>query len=319
MLLSLLGTLPLMAQAQDDWRNSVEVDVELLLLVDVSRSMSPRELDIQRRGYAAALTSDAVLGVIGDGFIGNIAVAYVEWAGDGNQRVVADWQVLRTREDAEAFAGIILSHTLPGMRRTSIASALRNGALMFDGNGYIGLRQVIDISGDGPNNEGGAVTVARDAALARGIVVNGLPLMTREGIGGQWHLEDLDKYYAACVIGGPGAFVVPVTEWASFGDAVQRKLVMEISGLVPEAPQFARATPENGPENVPENGPANLPETIGGTLPVPGTGRASRGWPLPEALTGAPLRPAQYATADGGYDCLVGEKIWQRYRDGWEP
>ncbi|MCA0921009.1 DUF1194 domain-containing protein [Pseudooceanicola nanhaiensis] len=293
-----------MAQAQDDWRNSVEVDVELLLLVDVSRSMSPRELDIQRRGYAAALTSDAVLGVIGDGFIGNIAVSYVEWAGDGNQRVVADWQVLRTRADAEAFAGIILSHTLPGMRRTSISSALRNGALMFEGNGYMGLRQVIDISGDGPNNEGGAVTVARDAALARGIVVNGLPLMTREGIGGQWHLDDLDEYYASCVIGGPGAFVVPVTEWASFGDAVQRKLVMEISGLMPEGTQFATARPDTLP----------APD-----MPAPDTGRASRGWPLPEAVTGVPVHPAQYAPNGGGYDCLVGEKIWQRYRDGWEP
>ena len=266
---------PAAAQGVPEWNpNDVEVDMELLLLVDVSRSMAPRELEIQRRGYAEALTSDAVLNVIGDGFLGHIAVSYVEWAGVYSQRTVVDWTIIGSLGDAQDFARTLTTHSGTGMRRTSISGALRAGADLFDGNGYQGLRRVIDISGDGPNNEGSPVSMARDEVVARGITVNGLPLMTQDGMGGQWHLEDLDQYYANCVIGGPGSFMIPVTDWDEFAAAVRRKLVLEIAGRMPPVPEFPRPT---GPDRV-----------------IPTQGAAA-------------------------YDCLVGEKIWQRYRDSWEP
>ena len=135
-----------------------------------------------------------------------------------------------TRAEAEAVAAALLAHTHYGLRRTSISSALTASAALFEDNGFTSFRQVIDVSGDGPNNHGAPVTRARDTVLAQGIVINGLPLMTRDTFGGMWHLDDLDAYYAACVIGGPGAFVLPVHDWSEFPAAVRRKLVLEIAG-----------------------------------------------------------------------------------------
>ena len=186
----------LLALAAVPARAETEVDIELVLAVDVSRSMSPAELEIQRRGYAEALTSDAVLSAIADGFTGRIALAYMEWAGDGSTRIVIDWTVVGTRAEAEAVAAALLAHTHYGLRRTSISSALTASAALFEDNGFTSFRQVIDVSGDGPNNHGAPVTRARDTVLAQGIVINGLPLMTRDTFGGMWHLDDLDAYYA---------------------------------------------------------------------------------------------------------------------------
>ncbi|MCM2560955.1 DUF1194 domain-containing protein [Lutimaribacter sp. EGI FJ00015] len=208
----------------------VEVDVELVLAVDVSRSMQPAELELQRRGYATALTSDAVLGAVGRGLLGRVAITYVEWAGSRSQRVIVPWTLLETAEDAEWIAAQILTQSGGAMRRTSISGALELGAQSIDANEFQGLRRVIDISGDGPNNAGRAVDAARDRVLAQGITINGLPLMTRDALLARWGIPDLDAYYAACVIGGPGAFLIPVTRWEDFGDAVRRKLVMEIVG-----------------------------------------------------------------------------------------
>jgi hypothetical protein len=244
--------------------DGIEVDVELLLLVDVSRSMSPGELEIQRRGYAEALRSAPVLAAIRSGLLARVAMSYVEWAGLGTQRVVVDWRLLETRDDLDAFADVLANEFNPALRRTSISSALDYGARSIRDNGYQGLRRVIDVSGDGPNNAGRPVLPARDAAIADGIVINGLPLMTREGMGSQWHLDDLDEYYRHCVIGGPGAFVIPVHDWAGFAEAVRRKLVLEIAGLPPT--------------------------------------RVIR---------------AQYRPAPA-YDCLIGEKIWERNRRYWD-
>ncbi|SFP20338.1 DUF1194 domain-containing protein [Tranquillimonas alkanivorans] len=224
--IALLAALPVRAQP-------VEVDVELVLMVDVSRSMTPRELEIQRRGYAEALTSGPVIQAIRGGLLQRIAVTYVEWAGSTAQRPVVTWRLLRGEEDARAFADILTTDFNAALRRTSISGALLAGAEMIETNGYKGLRRVIDISGDGPNNEGGPVEPARDSVLSRGIVINGLPLMTREGMGARWHLDDLDLYYEHCVIGGPGAFVIPVTTWDGFAEAVRRKLVLEIAGTRP--------------------------------------------------------------------------------------
>lgn len=217
--------------------DGVEVDLELVLLVDVSRSMTERELEIQRRGYAAALNSDAVYDAVHSGLLQRIAMTYVEWA--STQEVIVDWRLLETREDLAAFAETLSNQFNLTLRRTSISEALVFAADRIESNAYSGLRRVIDISGDGPNNQGRPVTDARDAVLAEGIVINGLPLMTREGMGSQWHLDDLDVYYDSCVTGGPGSFVIPVLDWADFADAVRRKLILEMVGL----PQPERLTP----------------------------------------------------------------------------
>ncbi len=226
-MLLLLFCLALPARAE-------EVDLELLLLVDVSRSMSPAELELQRRGYAEALRSDSVAAALGRALTGRIALAYVEWAGEFRHTVVQDWTLIEGRADLNAFAAELERRKTVTQSRTSISSALRHGAFLIGSNGFNGLRRVIDISGDGPNNQGGLVTEARDEVVGAGIVINGLPLMTHDAGGAAWRIDDLDLYYAECVIGGPGAFVVPVREWPDFADAVTRKLVLEIAGAEPE-------------------------------------------------------------------------------------
>ncbi len=218
--------------------DGLEVDLELVLLVDVSRSMTERELEIQRRGYAAALRSDEVYEAVRSGLLQRVAITYVEWA--GTQEVVVPWRLLETREDLEAFAASLSNAFDPALRRTSISGALVFGAAAIGSNEYEGLRRVIDVSGDGPNNQGRPVAEARDQVLAEGIVINGLPLMTREGMGSRWHVERLDIYYENCVIGGAGSFVIPVLDWEDFGEAVRRKLVLEIAAA-PAAAKFLPA------------------------------------------------------------------------------
>jgi hypothetical protein len=218
------------------WAEDLEVDVELFLAVDVSRSMTPDELEIQRRGYAEALLSDDVLAAIQSGLLGRIAVTYVEWAGDTAHRVVVPWRILETRQQAEEIAETIAWSLTPGMRRTSISGALDFATSTFEDNGFRGLRRVIDVSGDGPNNQGGPVVEARDRAVAQGFVINGLPLMTNDMLSEIWGIPDLDVYYSACVIGGPGAFVIPVLDWDEFAPAIKRKLILEISDARPSAP-----------------------------------------------------------------------------------
>ena len=196
-------------------------------MVDVSRSMSEGELEIQRRGYAEALRSDAVLTAVRSGLLQSIAMTYVEWA--GTQEVVIGWTLIQSREDLDAFADVLSARFNPALRRTSISEAVIYGAELIERNEYRGLRRVIDVSGDGPNNQGRGVEEARDAVVAKGIVINGLPLLTQDGFGAYWHIDQLDVYYRRCVVGGPGSFVIPVLDWADFADAVRRKLVLEIA------------------------------------------------------------------------------------------
>lgn len=210
-----------------------EVDVELVLAVDASRSMSIEELEIQRRGYAEALGSDIVMKAIEGGLLGRIALTYVEWAGAGNQRVVVPWTEIATPAQARDVAEQITAFYDNSLRRTSISSALRYSANSIEANGFEGLRRVIDISGDGPNNMGAPVRAARDEVTARGITINGLPLMTQDLMSELWGIPDLDVYYTRCVIGGAGAFVVPVRGWDAFPAAVKRKMVLEIANIVP--------------------------------------------------------------------------------------
>jgi hypothetical protein len=233
----------LLAAAAPAAGQGVRVDVELVLAVDVSRSMTPNELEIQRRGYAAAIASAEIIDAIRNGPEGRVALTYMEWAGAGSQRTVVGWTLIASGEDARAFADRLITRFDENLSRTSISGAIDAAAASFDDNGFAGWRQVIDVSGDGPNNHGRPVEDARDAALARGIVINGLPLMTDEGIGRQWHLPDLDRYYRDCVIGGPSAFVIPVSDWSEFALAVRQKLVLEFVG---PAPPLIRAQHDPG-------------------------------------------------------------------------
>ncbi len=225
-----------------------EVDVELVLAVDISQSMDLEEQEVQRAGYVAALTSEEVLEAIRYGPLGRIAVTYVEWGGIGEQFVIADWAVVEDRATAEAFAGQIAEAPLQHRQRTSIASALSHAMAMVESNRFEGIRRVVDISGDGPNNQGGAVTASRDAAMAAGITINGLPLMMKAEKNAWQAFLHLDHYYEDCVIGGPGAFSIPVRSKEGFADAIRMKLVLEIVGLQPhdsEPIRVAGRTPVN--------------------------------------------------------------------------
>jgi hypothetical protein len=222
-------------------RAETEVDLELVLAVDISRSMSVADLAIQRHGYAEALQSAEVLAAIRGGFTGRIAITYVEWSGAGRQRVLADWTLVETAADAAALAARIAAETGGSLSRTSISGGLLFAARRFETSPFTAPRRVIDISGDGPNNEGPPVTAARDAVLARGITINGLPLMSGLAADPIWHIDNLDRYYRDCVTGGPGAFVVPVRSMGAFPAAVRRKLVLEISGLAAAGLRLAQA------------------------------------------------------------------------------
>ncbi|MBC8130520.1 MAG: DUF1194 domain-containing protein [Rhizobiaceae bacterium] len=222
------------------------VDVELVLAVDVSWSMDIGEQRIQRDGYVAAFRSPEVQQAILEGGSGRVAVTYVEWAGAFSQSIVVPWTLIDSREAADGFAYRLSNEEPARERRTSIAAAIDFAAPMFDGNGYAGIRKVIDVSGDGPNNQGRMVTEARDAAARRGITINGLPLMTSGASAGyaNWgSIPDLDRYYADCVIGGPGAFMIPVNDWVQFPEAVRRKLVLELAGGWPVRPKESGAAP----------------------------------------------------------------------------
>lgn len=213
-----------------------EVDVELILAVDISQSMDDDEQRIQREGYLAALTSEEVLRTIEYGPIGRIAVSYVEWGGENHQTVIADWQIIEDLATAQSFASKIIEAPLNKDHRTSISTALLFSATHMENNHFEGMRRVIDISGDGPNNQGGGVVATRDAVISQGIVINGLPLMINEDAQAWSHLRHLDHYYEDCVIGGPGSFAIPVHSMSEFEDAIRMKLILEIAGLTPNPP-----------------------------------------------------------------------------------
>ncbi|GAB5377369.1 MAG: DUF1194 domain-containing protein [Acuticoccus sp.] len=209
------------------------VDVELVLAVDVSWSMDIDEQIVQRQGYVDALRHPDVLATIHKGDWQRIALTYVEWAGHGLDRTIVPWTIIETAADADAFAERLDRAPIGRMRRTSISSILTRSVGLFD-NGIDGMRRVVDVSGDGPNNMGILVTAARDEALASGIVINGLPIMIkRSNPGGYFHLERLDLYYEDCVIGGFGSFMITVNSADKFQEAIRRKLIMEIASAEP--------------------------------------------------------------------------------------
>lgn len=238
--------LPLAAHLPAQARGgAIEVDVELVLAVDISYSMDMEEQRLQREGYIQALRSPEVLKAIRQGAIGKIAVTYFEWAGSTVQRVVVPWQVIDGPETADAFTAKLASAPISRWYRTSISGAILFGMQQFENNGFDAVRRVMDISGDGPNNQGIHVQDARDMALKAGIVINGLPVMVNNSRRSAFDMADLDDYYRDCVIGGPGAFLVPITERHQFVDAIRTKILREIaSAPVPlENPWGIRVIP----------------------------------------------------------------------------
>ena len=234
-LLSCLVTLALGAVVAAVAANADEaVDIELVLAVDVSRSIDGEEARLQREGYIAALLNPTVIGAIRSGFLGRIAVAYFEWAGYGHNKVIVDWTLVHDEVSAGAFAAKLAEAPLESARRTSISGAIDFAVPMFGANGYEGTRRVIDISGDGPNNLGRLVTGARDEAVAAGIAINGLPIVNdRPSMFGWPSQADVDLYYVNCVIGGPGAFVVIADGIGDFASAILKKMILEIAGTSP--------------------------------------------------------------------------------------
>jgi hypothetical protein len=218
----------------DNRPNAIPVDTELVLAVDVSYSMDPEEQALQREGYITGLTSREFMQALKGGMHGKVAVTYFEWAGPGDQRVVVPWRLIDGPETADAAADAIARAPYRRAMFTSIASALQFAKPLFDASGYHGLRRVIDVSGDGTNNSGPLLVPVRDDVLAAGITINGLPIMLKRPLQSSLDIENLDIYYEDCVIGGPGAFVIPIRERAQFKDAVRTKLVLEIAGRTPE-------------------------------------------------------------------------------------
>jgi hypothetical protein len=221
-------------QAAD--KDAQTVDVELILAVDVSYSMDMDELAIQREGYAQAIQSKDFLQALKAGPNGRVAVTYFEWAASSDQKIIIPWRLIDGPETADAVAAEIMKTPIRRASRTSISGAILFAMPLFDEDPYHGLRRVIDISGDGPNNNGGPVTVARDAALEKGIIINGLPIMVKEPSYSTMDIDNLDYYYEDCVVGGPGSFVVSIKDREKFKEAIRTKLLLEVAGRVPERP-----------------------------------------------------------------------------------
>lgn len=241
-LLCWLALLPRLGAAQ-----TVPVDLELVLALDVSRSMDDEELELQRQGYAAAFTHQAIVQAIKSGAHGRIAVTMVEWAGASYQKVMIPWTLIDGPETSARFADAILETPKMSFNWTSISGAIDFSRSLFGIDVYRGTRRVIDVSGDGVNNHGRPASLARDEAVANGITINGLAIINdRPGPGGwrPFHQPPLDQHYREQVIGGPGAFLMVAEDFGSFAYAIRNKLIREVSGVDGPTVVIARAVRE---------------------------------------------------------------------------
>jgi hypothetical protein len=218
-----------------DEGRSADVDVALVLAVDISNSMDPDEQALQREGYIEAFRSPIVHQVIRSGMLGRIAVSYVEWAASFNQQVVVPWTEMEGAEDAVSFAEQLARAPLRRAPRTSISGAIDFSARLLQERPGDATRRVIDISGDGANNQGRRVTDARDDAVAKGFTINGLPLLLKRRTASAFDVENLDEHYRDCVIGGPGSFMIVVQDRSQFAEAIRTKIIREIAGREPAA------------------------------------------------------------------------------------
>jgi len=251
---------------------AVEVDLELVLAVDVSLSIDAGEARLQRQGYVAAFRDPQVRRAIKGGILGRIAVTYFEWANSAHTHMVVGWTVIDSEASAETFAAALAKRRPGPAHYTSISGAIDFGARLFDANGFDGTRQVIDVSGDGPNNWGDLVVHARDRAVERGITINGLPILDPDpGPYARYNIPNLDLYFRDCVIGGPAAFIVAAEGFDSFASAIRRKLILEIAGLAPgQTPATASlATPVRAASATPRLHLAQLAQLADDTRKAP--------------------------------------------------
>jgi hypothetical protein len=211
-------------------------DLLLVLSADVSRSVDARKFKLQREGYANALTDPRVLRAIAAGPRGRIALAFIEWASDGEQVIILDWTAVGGREEAEGVARIVREAPRRFMGRTSISTGIDAAMALLERSPYQAPRRAIDVSGDGTHNSGRPVTMARDEAVAKGVTINGLVILSEVPLPtNPMHTHPpggLTAYYENNVIGGPGAFVVEADGFEAFGQSLISKLIKEIAEAV---------------------------------------------------------------------------------------
>ena len=210
-----------------------KVDLLLVLAADVSRSVDSGKFQLQRDGYATAISDPRVLEAISSGRNGRIGLSFIEWSGAGSQRVLIDWTRVGNAEEAKGFGDHLLEAPRSFADRTSISGAIDFSMGQFAKAPFESERRTIDISGDGTNNAGRDVTLARDEALAQGVTINGLVILSETPLA--WNPDHtnpqggLDNYYRSHVVGGTGAFVIVAENFASFGQAIIKKLIAEIA------------------------------------------------------------------------------------------
>ena len=211
------------------------VDVLLILAADVSRSVDSRKFQLQREGYAAAMADPRVIDAVRSGRHGRIGVLFLEWSGFGNQKVVIDWMMIDGPEAARTFGDRLLESPRSFADRTSISGGIDAAVAQFGRAPFSAFRRTIDVSGDGTNNAGRDVGQARDEALALGVTINGLAILSETPL--PWNPEHtnpaggLTKYYRDNVTGGPGSFVIEATDFTSFGQAIIKKMIAEIADV----------------------------------------------------------------------------------------
>ena len=239
--LLMIGFVRLGPQAGAD---PLPVDLELVLAVDVSRSIDDDEYALQKQGYAQAFVNPAVLHAIKESSQGRIAVTLVEWSGADFQKVVVPWMQISDAASGQQFADALLKAPRSFWGWTSISGAIDASVPLFGRGGFAGTRKVIDVSGDGVNNSGRPAASARDDALREGITINGLVIMNDKPNAGfiQPPQPPLDQFYRDNVIGGPGSFVISVDDFESFAFAIVNKLVKEIAAA-PAGRHVAAARP----------------------------------------------------------------------------
>jgi len=219
-----------------------QVDLLLVLAVDVSRSIDSEKFQLQREGYAAAITDPRVLEAIKSGRAGRIGLSLLEWSGLTSQRIVIDWMTIGDAESAKSFADRLLEAPRSFADRTSISSAIEFAMTHLARAPFEAARRTIDISGDGTNNSGREVTQARDEAIAQGVTINGLVILSETPLA--WNPDHtnpaggLENYYRNNVVGGPGAFVMAAQGFNSFGQAIVKKMIAEVA----QADQATRRT-----------------------------------------------------------------------------
>ncbi len=225
---ALAGSLAALA-APSSARAATSVDLQLVLAVDVSRSIDEVEAELQRRGYVEALTSQRVIDAILSGENRRVALCYTEWAGTHYQVVVIDWSVIDSPSAARRFAEKLAEAPRTSQSWTAVGAAMAFAAQRFEVSGCESKRRVIDVSGDGRTNDGPPAELVRDRLVAQGIVINGLPVMMNRSNFGRPPDNGLDRYYEENVIGGPGSFMIAAESFDDFGRAVRSKLIREIS------------------------------------------------------------------------------------------